>query len=178
MSYRRIEFDNLNGEFLDASTILLDSNSQTIDQLERVLDCYNSMIIYAEEDYETKRKSTKEYIVAILKTNRITLQRCFEKLHLPTLLPGKLLSTIHYLPSPKNLSTDKHNPIETLDSETQTVGSTNELQNSSTQTNNRPIKMPQTAAEFLKLASSLINYKYEGDPLKCLNWQHFWQMLI
>lgn len=153
MSYRTAELNKLNTEFAHAAALLLNGDSPTISQLEYVLDCYNSIVIYSEIDFEKKKKSTIEHIRAVIEANRITLHLCFDKLKLTFTLPGKLLSTIHYVPdnNPDHTHTDKHNKPN---KETQTVVDTNET------------KMVQSINDFLKLASALINYKYEGDPLK------------
>lgn len=154
MSYRSTEFNKLNVAFADASTLLLDNENPNISLFEYVLDTYNSIIVYADIDFEKKKNSTKEHIIAIIGANRITLQRCFEKLNLPVILPAKLLSPIHYLPSIPKPDKSAH--------------ASKDIQNQGTQTiveHNTP-KMAQTPADFLRLASALINYKFEGDPLK------------
>lgn len=99
MSYRASEFNKLNFAFQDAADTILNANSKnnSLQPLEHLLDQYNALINYAEIDYEKKKHRTKEYIENTLSVNRITLQRCFEKLKLPVILPGKLLSTIHYV---------------------------------------------------------------------------------
>lgn len=119
MSYRKVEFNNLNDEFGDISSDFLNSDTPTTNDLERVLDAYNAIISYSEIDWDRKKRSTKEFITSTIGVNRITVQRCFEKLNLPVVLPGKLLSTIHYLPPvPKQSDTssesnDSNNPNNT-----------------------------------------------------------------
>lgn len=98
MSYRKTEFNKLNNAFNEAVKAVLDKTDLSTDRLEDILDCYNALISYAEIDYENKKHSTKEYIKSVIGVNRITLQRCYENLKIPITLPGKLLSTIHYLP--------------------------------------------------------------------------------
>lgn len=112
MSYRAKEFDRLNEEFNDSATQILNENDKCISALENVLDCYNSLVVYAEIDYERKKKRTKEHIESTLGVNRITIQRCFEKLNLPVILPGKLLSTIHYaVQEPSGSGEEKSKPV-------------------------------------------------------------------
>lgn len=175
MSYRKKEFDGLHEEFLDAAATFFDES--TIKAFEFVLDCYNAIIVYAEIDYDRKKKCTKEYIEDTIRTNRVTLQKCFERLNIPVTLPGKLLSTIHYVQSEQksNITSGQStqtDEIELIGQETETEpipqSSTGiqtdqvTLLNQITQT----ITMAQTKSEFLKMAASLINYKFEGDPLK------------
>lgn len=157
MSYRTAEFNKLNSEFQHAAALLLDNNEPTISKLEYVLDCFNSIIIYSELDFEKKKKATKEHIVSTLEVNRITLKRCYEKLNIPVTLPGKLLSTIHYIPQPPD-KPDVHSepsvhPKPNVHSEPNVHSVT-------------PSTMAQTIEQFLKSAAPLLNYKYSGDPLK------------
>lgn len=154
MSYRTEEFNKLNSVFTDSASNLLDTNG-SINELQQVLDDYNALIIYAEIGWERKHKSTKQHITYVIEANRTILQRCFAKLNLPTILPSKLLSHIHYLPPPNTDSSAR----KQTDSEIQT--DTILTQNIQTQTT-----MAQSKSDFLKLASGLINYKFEGDPLK------------
>lgn len=143
MSYRTTEFNRLNEEFSTAATLILDNdNENSYQHLSYVIDCFNAIIVYAEVDYDKKKKSTKEHIVNQIEANRDILRRCFDKLNIPATLPGKLLSTIH-LVERQNRNNSKSN-----------------------NNTNKHTKMSQTTAEFLKIASSLINYKFEGDPLK------------
>lgn len=158
MSYRKVEFDRLDEEFKDSAALILNDTESTQEQLQVVIDAFNAIIIYSELDYENKRKNTKALIKASIEVNRLTLQHCFEKLNLPTLLPGKLLSTIHFVP--KNSIQPKPTEIVLQSTSSQTFI---EIQNVGIQTAQN---MVQSAADFLKLASALINYKYEGDPLK------------
>lgn len=168
MSYRSAELNNLNAEFAQATELLLESQSPTISQLEYALDCYNSIVVYSEIDFDRKKKATKEHIKAVIEANRITLHLCFDKLNLPFVLPGKLLSTIHYLPSTPKADNSKHEPIDTQNSYTQTISGSIESITEGTQTlgSTHRVNMAQTKGEFLKLAGALINYKFEGDPLK------------
>lgn len=203
MSYQKKEFLRLNSEFQDSASNLLDSNTPTVSQLEYVLDTYNAIIVYSEVDYERKKRATKEFIEETINANRTTVQRCYEKLNIPVTLPGKLLSTIHYLPprqpihykkvETKRVSTqteskfisenietqtDFHYFTETVDTQTEF-----EIANTDTQTDfvqsirtistqtvaakrTNTTKMSQTVDSFLKTASGIINYKFNGDPLK------------
>lgn len=160
MSYRTVEFNNLKDDFEQSATDLLENENPTVDDLELVLDRYNAIIVYAEIDYEKKKRTTKEHITSVIEVSRVTLQRCFEKLNLPVILPGKLLSNIHYVPPTPNPK-----PKTGTSEHTQTEQNS---QNTGTQTlvDNNTVNMPQTTAEFLRVASGLINYKFEGDPLK------------
>lgn len=125
MSYNKKEFQRLNGVFTDTSATLLDNENPTLNDFESVLDAYNALIVYSEIDYDRKRNSTKEFINSTIGVNRITLQRCFEKLNLPIILPAKLLSAIHYLP-PHNITetvsiyTSTSNLLENQDTSTST----------------------------------------------------------
>lgn len=228
MSYRTKEFDRLNSEFQDTAQTLLDDDTST-DSLENVLDKYNALITYAEIDYDRKKQKTREYIESTISVNRITLQRCFEALNLPVILPGKLLSTIHFVIQKqirvkkadhsiqtdfqgvdKNFQTDilkqgvdtdiqtdfqgvdnssqtdsreisiseySQTDFQGVDRYSQTIISSISTKNSETQifieTDNKLTQtiekfanMAQKPSQFLGLASSLINYKFEGDPLK------------
>lgn len=138
-----------------ASNLLENGN---INDLQQVLDDYNALIGYSEIGWDRKHNSTKQHITHVIEANRTILQRCFAKLNLPTVLPGKLLSNIHYLPPPTN-NNSQQKQIDKTDSEIQTdLILTQTIQTQTT--------MAQSKSEFLKLASSLINYKFEGDPLK------------
>lgn len=97
MSYRADEFNRLNAIFSDAASNLLDTDG-SIENLQQVVDDYNTLIVYSEVGWEKKHKNTKHHIISVIEANRTILQRCFAKLNLPTILPGKLLSTIQYLP--------------------------------------------------------------------------------
>lgn len=168
MPYRTEEFNDLNSVFTETASDLLENENSTVNNLQFVLDAYNALVIYAEIDYENKRNSTKQYITSVLEANRTILSRCYEKLNSPTVLPGKLLSHIHYLP-PSDKSV--HKTVKTQSSETQTIGEVLAISDTQTdpiltQTIETQTAMTQTKAEFLKLAGSLLNYKFEGDPLK------------
>lgn len=157
MSYRAKEFNRLNEEFNDSAKQILDENEKSVKALENVLDCYNSLIVYSEIDYETKKRATREHIESTLGVNRITVQRCFEKLNLPIVLPGKLLSTIHYV-----LDSGAHSKPETkadanLSQTNPIIWSTLETETS---------KMTQTIDNFMKYTQSILNYKFKGDPLE------------
>lgn len=163
MSYHKREFQRINDEFTEASSSLLDDASPSIDQLESVLDAYNAIVSYSSIDYEKKKKSTREFIESSLSVNRITLQRCYEKLKLPIILPAKLLSTIHYIkPVNSGQSSEEKNSLTSNSTQTET----SEQTNNSSQTDQNNSKMAQTIEQFLKSASSVINYKFNGDPLK------------
>lgn len=170
MSYHKHEFDKLNQEFEQAATVLLDSKEPSVSQLENVLDCFNTIIGYSEIDYEKKKPATKEHIESALEVNRVTLRRCFEKLNLPVILPGKLLSTIHYVP--QSDSTNIPKPIADNSSQTDTISVDDRLAQTDTisvdNRNTQTDKMPetQTKQSFLKSAGPQLNYKYSGDPLK------------
>lgn len=167
MSYRKKEFDKLNDEFQDTAASFLDN--ATVETLETVLDCYNAIIVYAEIDYENKKSATKEHITETVQANRVTLQNCFEKLGLPVILPGKLLSTIHYLPSvpkPEPQSKPSASQLTQTDqivSATQ-INQTDQIQQIARKT--QTIEMTQTIADFMKYTQSILNYKYTGDPLE------------
>lgn len=171
MSYRKAEFNDLNSVFTETASDFLENDDSTVVELEDVLDSYNALVIYAGIDYENKKKSTKEYVNSVLEANRTVLGDCFAKLKLPIVLPGKLLSNIHYLPPPPNTSNSEKKPVETQNSETQTIDKNLTLVETQTdpivaQSIQTQTTMAQTKFEFLKLAGSLINYKFEGDPLK------------
>lgn len=168
MSYRRKEFDKLNDEFQETAASFFDN--ATLETLESVLDKYNAIIVYAEIDYENKKSATKEHITETVQANRVTLQDCFTNLNLPVILPGKLLSTIHYLPSvPKpeppvsKPSASQLTQTDQIVSATQ-INQTDQIQQTSTIT--QTIEMAQTIADFMKYTQSILNYKYTGDPLE------------
>lgn len=104
MTYHAKEFNSLNEQFNNAAKQILDGVDLSSNALEILLDSYNTVITYAEIDYEKKKKRTKEHIESTIEVNRITVQRCFEKLGLPVILPAKLLSTIHYIIKEQNRS--------------------------------------------------------------------------
>lgn len=178
MSYRRTEFDKLNDQFQDTAAELL--NNPTTNALENVLDCYNAIIVYAEVDYERKHESTREYITETVQANRITVQECFEKLKLPVILPGKLLSTIHYILKTQDDSKPSIN-LSSQITQTDQVQSTSQIAQtdqieqlsqiaqtdliSLTNQNTQTSKMPQTIDDFMKYTQSILNYQYKGDPL-------------
>lgn len=185
MSYRQTEFDEFNGTFTDRASDFLNNDSPTAENLGDVIDAYNAIISYSEINYENKRKSTKEYITENITANRATLQRCFEKLKIPLVLPGKLLSTIHYLAHETpiletSVSTTQTEPtnVETLSTQSEptnvdssyTQSEQINIESSATQTDGSEIPntstMVQTKESFLKTASNVLNYKYGGDPLK------------
>lgn len=89
MSYTKKEFNKLNEEFQEAAATFFDN--ATFETFEFVIDCYNAIIVYALIDHDRKRQKTKDYICEIIESNRTTLQRCFEELKIPAILPGKLL---------------------------------------------------------------------------------------
>lgn len=189
MSYRSTEFKNLDNEFTFAAQDILDSSESSIESLENLLDKYNSIVSYIDVDWDRKKKSTKEHIKNVLEADRITIQRCFEKLNLPLTLPGSLLSTIHYIPQPqKQTKSSKSRHSQTVDvltsaNKTQTDQIETEsnsaqteqivalvnytqteivsLANNSTQTT----KSKMDAPTFLKLCGSQITKDYAGDPL-------------
>lgn len=193
MSYRTIEFQRLNEQFANAAEDLLNNDDLSIESLQKVLDAYNTVIEYADIDFDRKKEKTREFIKAQIEVNRTTLKRCYEKLNLQLSLQGVLLSTIHFVPQPDPNPLPK--PVETQNSESQTdqqeqsvvdtqtdllqtevVDTQTDQQQSAvvhTQTDRLQTEniqtqtiMAQTRSEFLKLAGSLINYKFEGDPLK------------
>lgn len=131
--------------------------------MQQVLDDYNALISYAETGWERKHKSTKQHITYVIEVNRTILQRCFAKLNLPTILASKLFSNIHYVP-PTNTDNSEQKQTNTQGSETQTEPIPTQI--SHTQT-----AMAQSRSDFLKMASSLINYKFEGDQLKLASFQ-------
>lgn len=177
MSYRKTDFDDFNATFTDNASDFLNNDSPTIENLEDVLDAYNAIISYSELNYENKKRATKEYITENITANRATLQRCYEKLQIPVTLPGKLLSTIHYVPQPKpntsNENSNKnnsHKSDENLHKNPNKSPTTHSNPNNQSHTSNLnqtiPTKMAQTRESFLKIASNVLNYKYGGDPLK------------
>lgn len=184
MSYRKAEFGKLNDEFGDISSDFLNSDTPTINDLEGVLDAYNAIISYSEIDWDRKKKSTREFVTSTIGVNRITVQRCFEKLKLPVVLPGKLLSTIHYLPTvPKqsdtsdpnlNSRTEPNNSNNPNNSSIENDPNNSTKNNLNTNNNNqndhlnqaKQNTMAQTVESYLKSAAHILNYKYGGDPLK------------
>lgn len=194
MSYRATEFKKLNNEFAEAAQPILEETDLSIKALENLLDTYNAIIVYAEIDFDRKKKQTKEHIKSVIEVNRVTLQRCYEKLNLTLSLPGAILSTIHYIPqksvSPKPIpKTDQLTQTEQiLNSQsssqtdkilqsinfTQTEQIPNSINSSQTEpiltvTNftqtDRKTKSKMEKAEFLKLCGTQINKNYSGDPL-------------
>lgn len=113
MSYRTAEFHELNEEFAQAATNVLNDTDTTIKGLQNTLDAYNAIVLYAEIDFDRKKNKTKEFIKAQVEVNRTTLQRCYEKLNLPLSLPGALLSTIHYIPTVKPIVKPEHSDTQT-----------------------------------------------------------------
>lgn len=175
MSYHKTEFNRLNQEFQNAVSLLLNSSNSTTSQLEYVLDSYNALVVYSEIDYERKKKTTKEYIIDTLEVNRISIQRCFEKLNIPLILPGKLLSTIHYIiqsnqMSNENTNTDTGSQSNSTNNSGQNSNSpsnSNENSNNHTQNNsNSDSTMEQSIDKFIKYTGNILNYKYGGDPLE------------
>lgn len=167
MSYHRTEFNKLNNDFREISSDFLNNDAPTIDALEGVLDSYNSIISYADIDWERKRNSTREFISSTINVNRITIQRCFEKLNLPVVLPGKLLSTIHYLPPEpgQNPDNSNQNTNNSRDNSNNNQNNSNDNSNQNSQ-GNQNITMPQSIDSYVKIAGNILNYKYGGDPLK------------
>lgn len=164
MSYRTAEFKNLDTEFAYEAQNILDSSDSSIESLENLLDKYNSIVSYAEINWDRKKRSTKEHIKSVLEADRITIQRCFEKLNLSLTLPGNILSTIHYIPT-KNPVTPK--PSKSIHSQTeQIVGSTNYTQTEGIPNANNSTQTVQTMDTFLKLCGSQINKTFDGDPLQ------------
>lgn len=181
MSYRTVEFKRLNDEFAHAAINLLNDSRPSIRQLEYALDTYNTIITYSEIDFEKKKKSTKEHIISTVEANRITIQRCYEKLGIPVTLPGKLLSTIHYIPDSnpnyqhgnsnsdsKNNSSDDSKTNSTNDSNTKNNSSDNSIPNSTGNSNHNQNPVNNSTmepAQYLKLCGSQINRDFSGDPL-------------
>lgn len=170
MSYHKREFQKLNDDFEEKSSILLNDDNPSIDQFETVIDSYNAIISYAVLDYERKKEATREFIQSTIGVNRITLQRCFGKLNLPIILPGKLLSTIHYLPQQKdnsnaNQSSVPHAKSDDSDPNSAAKDNSKSIPAGNSEKNNTHT-MAQTVDTFLKSASNIINYKFNGDPLK------------
>lgn len=172
MSFRSIEFKKLNDEFNYAAAPILDGTDSSAATFENLIDCYNTIVNYAAIDYERKKNKTKDQIQDAIGVNRITLQRCYEKLNIPLTLPGKLLSTIHYLPSPNQnkeviVSATQTEPTNVENSSTQSEQINTENSYAQTDALNPPNPQNSTMdkAQFLKLCGSQINYTYAGDPL-------------
>lgn len=163
MSYHKKEFQKLNDDFENKSSTLLNDDNPSIDQFEYVLDSYNAIISYAVIDYERKKDATKEFIQSTIRVNRITLQRCYEKLKLPIILPGKLLSTIHYLPQLKDNSSAN---LGVNSDSNKMPNSQNTGSNSADNQSHSHANMPQTTEKYLKIIGPTLSYKYSGDPLK------------
>lgn len=190
MSYRQKEFDNLNQEFLDKAAAFFDFENPETENLITVLDSYNALVSYAELDYSSKKKHSKEYIKSTLETNRVTIRKAYDKLKIPLTLPGNLLSTIHLLPAtPKvdcsetasqteilvNLTRASQTKNVILQSTESQTSDTSQYSETDTQTENVILqstesqtseKMAQSKNDFFKMASSVIRDKFEGDPLK------------
>lgn len=107
MSYRTAEFNKLDDEFAYAAEPILNETDLSIEALQHLLDAYNALISYAEIDFDRKKKNTKEHIKQTIEANRITLKLCYQQLNLSLSLPGTLLSTIHYIPSIKQVQIQK-----------------------------------------------------------------------
>lgn len=180
MSFRSKEFKGLNDEFNYAAAPILDGTDTSLEAFENLLDCYNTVVNYAAIDYENKKHKTKEQIQTSISVNRITLQRVYEKLGIPLTLPGKLLSTIHYLPNSRRETTvsatqTERVTVETLATQSEPTNVDNSYTqservntgHSATQTDGPIIPQISTMdkAHFLKLCGSQINYTYSGDPL-------------
>lgn len=169
MSYRQTEFDNLNQEFLDKVAAFFDFENPKTEDLTTVLDSYNALVSYAELDYSSKKKHTKEYIKSTLETNRVTIRKAYDKLNIRLTLPGNLLSTIHLLPAtPKVDCSETASQTEILvnltrDSQTDTI-LTQAIETQTVEQNKE--KMVQTKVDFFRMASAVIKDKFEGDPLK------------
>lgn len=191
MSYRTAEFKNLDNEFATAAEPILNKTNKSLEALLNLLDAYNAIVVYAEIDFDTKKKKTKEHIKNVIEVNRITLQRCYEALNLSLTLPGALLSTIHYVPQKNPTESKRTNESQTDEiptsiqfTQTEQIVSTVD----STQTEQIPItvnfsqtepilgatvstqtvqrnKSKMEAPDFLKLCGSQINKEYSGDPL-------------
>lgn len=102
MSYRTQEFKRLNDEFNTAAALILNNENENTEQhLFYVIDCFNAVVIYAEVDFDRKKRSTREHVTSQIEVNRDILSRCFQKLNIPGTLPGKLLSTIHLIERPE-----------------------------------------------------------------------------
>lgn len=125
-----------------------------------MIDCYNTVIVYSEINFERKKKSTKEHIVETIEVNRVTIRRCYDKLSIPLTLPGNLLSTIHYLPSRNQSSDSESNKKSKLNINSTTQTDLEIIQPHSAQ---NTVKMPQSVDDFFKMASAIIRDKFEGD---------------
>lgn len=183
MSFRSKEFKGLNDEFNDAATPILEGTDSSLVAFENLIDCYNTIIKYAEIDYDRRKLKTKEQIEEAINVNRVTLQRCYEKLGIPLTLPGKLLSTIHYLPSEDKPTSESSatqteqilgdstssqtDQIDTVNSHSQTeqMPDRDNPNDNNTTNSNQSQNQTMDKAHFLKLCGSQINYTYSGDPL-------------
>lgn len=157
MSYRKTDFDEFNGTFTDLASDFLNDDSPTAGNLGDVIEAYNAIISYSEINFENKRKATKEYITENITANRATLQRCFEKLKIPLVLPGKLLSTIHYLPNEgpiikTSVSTTQTEPtnVETLATQSDQII----VETSATQSEPTNVESSYAQSEQINIESS------------------------
>lgn len=149
MSYRTAEFKNLDNEFAYAAQEILDKSEPTIENLENLLDKYNSIVSYVEIDWDRKKNKTKEHVKSVLEADRITIQRCFEKLGLSLTLPGHLLSTIHYIP-PKQQPQKQAKPGIHTHSQTDKV----DTRLSSTQTKNPKTRRNSTQTDVIPVENN------------------------
>lgn len=184
MSYRKTTFDDFNSNFAELASDFLNENSPTAEKLTEIIDAYNAIITYSDVRYEHKHESTKDYIVENVTANRSTLQSCYEKLNIPISLPGRLLSTIHFVPPPQpdNSNQNPNNSDSNSNNDSNNSNSNNNLNTDNSNSDNpnpnpnnsnqdimpdtEPKMSTQTVESFLKSASSIINYKFSGDPLK------------
>lgn len=166
MSFHAKEFKGLNDEFNYAAAPILDGTDSSLETFENLLDCYNTIVKYASINYENKKNKTKEHIQTSISVNRITLQRCYEKLGIPLTLPGKLLSTIHYLPSPKKEITVSATQTEQVSVETlATQSEPTNVKESITQTERLEVNTLATQSEKTIVEDSTTQTDGSVSPL-------------